>query len=92
MPVVMCPQNKPDASKHTSYVLDVLTDKGLKIVSSVMQKEGRGLLSPGEKPLKDITKHFKTYTASQKWLLNSISLLVLRPIFATREHAVRKAA
>ena len=44
---------------------------------------------PGARTLRDPVNHLSAYTASYKWLLGSIALLVLRPIFANTTTMVR---
>ncbi|CAN0127674.1 unnamed protein product [Ascophyllum nodosum] len=67
--------------------------------AEILNKKGReraacavadpSIYPPGARTLRDPVNHLSAYTASDKWLLGSIVLLVLRPIFANTTTMVR---
>ena len=66
---------------------EFLNKKLLKRAACVMSDTS--IYPPGARTLKDPVNHLNAYTASDKWLLGSIVLLVLRPMFANITIMVR---
>jgi len=69
------------------FFSEILSKKGRERVRSIMADPS--IYPPGARKLKDPVSNLSAYTASDKWLLGSIALLVLRPIFSSVQSMVR---
>ncbi|CAN0319875.1 unnamed protein product, partial [Ectocarpus sp. 6 AP-2014] len=62
------------------FLLELLSTQGRRLVQSVMAQPPSLLYPPGTEPLKDIVTNYSSPTGSDKWTLQSMLLLVSRPV------------
>ncbi|CAB1112960.1 unnamed protein product [Ectocarpus sp. CCAP 1310/34] len=69
--------------------LEMLSTQGRRLVSAVVAQNPSLLYPAGTERLKDIVTNYSSLTGSDKWTLQSIMLLVFRPILANVGAMVR---
>ncbi|CAN0092719.1 unnamed protein product, partial [Ectocarpus fasciculatus] len=62
------------------FLLEMLSTRGRRLVSAVMSQTPSLLYPAGTERLKDIVTNYSSLTGSDKWTLQSIMLLVFRPV------------
>ncbi|CAM9806070.1 unnamed protein product, partial [Ectocarpus sp. 12 AP-2014] len=62
--------------------LEMLSTQGRRLVSAVVAQNPSLLYPAGTERLKDIVTNYSSLTGSDKWTLQSIMLLVFRPVLA----------
>ncbi|CAN0552262.1 unnamed protein product, partial [Ectocarpus sp. 12 AP-2014] len=62
------------------FLLEMLSTRGRRLVSAVMSQTSSLLYPAGTERLKDIVTNYSSLTGSDKWTLQSIMLLVFRPV------------
>ncbi|CAM9413476.1 unnamed protein product, partial [Ectocarpus fasciculatus] len=63
--------------------LEMLSTQGRRLVSAVVAQNPSLLYPAGTERLKDIVTNYSSLTGSDKWTLQSIMLLVFRPVLAS---------